>query len=50
MVEVSNSGQFVATIILWPAARNAPTNPTLISGTHELERGQIPRNTPPTST
>ena len=36
-VEVSNSGQFVATIILWPAARNAVTNPTLIPGTHTLD-------------
>ena len=38
-VEVSNSGQFVATITLWPdPAYNPtnPTNPTLISGTHEL--------------
>lgn len=33
-VEVSNSGQFVATIILWPAVDGA--NPTLIPGTHEL--------------
>ena len=33
-VEVSNSGQFVATIILWPAS--AGSNPTLIPGTHEL--------------
>ena len=36
-VEVSNSGQFVATVILWPADRNAITNPTLIPGTHMLE-------------
>ena len=36
-VEVSNSGQFVTTIILWPAERNAATNPTLIAGTHNLE-------------
>ena len=36
-VEVSNSGQFVATVILWPADRNAITNPTLIPGTHTLE-------------
>ena len=38
-VEVSNSGQFVATIVLWPAPRadgTMPTNPTLIPGTHEL--------------
>ena len=38
-VEVSNSGQFVATIVLWPALRadgTMPTNPTLIPGTHEL--------------
>ena len=34
-VEVSNSGQFVATIILWPASDNV-TNPTLIPGTHML--------------
>ena len=33
-VEVSNSGQFVATIILWPAGDE--TNPTLIPGTHRL--------------
>ena len=33
-VEVSNSGQFVATIVLWPAASGS--NPTLIPGTHEL--------------
>ena len=36
-VEVSNSGQFVATVILWPAERDAATNPTLITGTHILE-------------
>ena len=37
-VEVSNSGQFVATITLWPAPTNEqnPTNPTLIAGSHEL--------------
>ena len=34
-VEVSNSGQFVATITLWPDDKDA-TNPTLISGSHEL--------------
>ena len=34
-VLVSNSGQFVATIILWPVAGQT-TNPTLIPGTHEL--------------
>ena len=34
-VEVSNSGQFVATIILWPAGAGG-TNPSLIPGTHEL--------------
>ena len=34
-VEVSNSGQFVATIILWPAMGGG-TNPALIPGTHEL--------------
>ena len=34
-VEVSNSGQFVATIILWPATSGG-TNPALIPGTHEL--------------
>ena len=33
-VEVSNSGQFVATITLWQAEGTA--NPTLIPGTHEL--------------
>ena len=33
-VEVSNSGQFVATIILWPASSGS--NPTLIPGVHEL--------------
>ena len=34
-VEVSNSGQFVATITLWPEDQSA-ANPTLISGSHEL--------------
>ena len=34
-VEVSNSGQFVATITLWPNDQNT-TNPTLIAGSHEL--------------
>ena len=34
-VEVSNSGQFVATITLWPNDQSA-TNPTLIAGSHEL--------------
>ncbi len=34
-VEVSNSGQFVATVILWPVDDDS-TNPTLIPGTHEL--------------
>ena len=34
-VEVSNSGQFVATITLWPSDSNA-ANPTLISGSHQL--------------
>ena len=33
-VEVSNSGQFVATIVMWPD--ESGTNPTLIPGTHEL--------------
>ena len=33
-VEVSNSGQFVATIVMWPGVSG--TNPTLIPGTHEL--------------
>ena len=33
-VEVSNSGQFVATIVLWPNASGS--NPTLIPGTHKL--------------
>ena len=40
-VEVSNSGQFVATVTLWPFDSNLndnirPDNPTLISGTHTL--------------
>ena len=35
-VEVSNSGQFVATITIWPAVRNSD-NPTLISGSHTLD-------------
>ena len=35
-VEVSNSGQFVATVILWPAAQNPQSNPALIPGTHRL--------------
>ena len=34
-VEVSNSGQFVATITLWPRSDQS-TNPTLIAGSHEL--------------
>ncbi len=34
-VEVSNSGQFVATITLWPSSDKS-TNPTLIPGSHEL--------------
>ena len=34
-VEVSNSGQFVSTITLWPHDQSA-TNPTLIAGSHEL--------------
>ena len=34
-VEVSNSGQFVATITLWPHDQSA-ANPTLIAGSHEL--------------
>ena len=33
-VEVSNSGQFVATVTLWQASGSA--NPTLIPGVHEL--------------
>ena len=33
-VEVSNSGQFVATIVLWPDSSGS--NPTLIPGVHEL--------------
>ena len=33
-VEVSNAGQFVATVTLWP--ENAGDNPTLISGSHTL--------------
>ena len=35
-VEVSNSGQFVATITIWPAVRTSD-NPTLISGSHTLD-------------
>ena len=35
-VEVSNSGQFVATITMWPEDTDAD-NPTLISGTHTLD-------------
>ena len=35
-VEVSNSGQFVATITMWPEGTVAD-NPTLISGTHKLD-------------
>ena len=34
-VQVSNSGQFVATITLWPDNLN-DTNPTLVAGTHRL--------------
>ena len=34
-VEVSNSGQFVATITLWPRDLDS-SNPTLTSGSHEL--------------
>ena len=37
-MEVSNSGQFVATITMWPEDTSEGTdNPTLISGTHTLE-------------
>ena len=37
-VEVSNSGQFVATITIWPYDTSASAdNPTLISGTHTLD-------------
>ena len=37
-VEVSNSGQFVATITMWPQDTRVGTdNPTLISGTHTLD-------------
>ena len=37
-VEVSNSGQFVATITIWPEdTREGADNPTLISGTHALD-------------
>ena len=37
-VEVSNSGQFVATITLWPYdTRASADNPTLISGSHTLD-------------
>ena len=35
MVEVSNSGQFVVTILMWGAGSN-DANPVLIPGTHEL--------------
>ena len=40
-VEVSNSGQFVATVTVWPFDPNpsdqiTPDNPTLIAGTHTL--------------
>ena len=35
-VEVSNSGQFVATVTLWPADPDNVDNPTLISGSHTL--------------
>ena len=35
-VEVSNSGQFVATITLWPINRSS-SNPTLVAGSHKLE-------------
>ena len=37
-VEVSNSGQFVATITIWPQDTGpGADNPTLISGTHTLD-------------
>ena len=37
-VEVSNSGQFVATITIWPHDTSASAdNPTLISGSHTLD-------------
>ena len=37
-VEVSNSGQFVATITIWPQDTSVGAdNPTLISGTHTLD-------------
>ena len=38
VVDVSNSGQFVASVVLWPApgAANA-SNPTLIAGTHTID-------------
>ena len=50
-VEVSNSGQFVATIILWPADPKAPTNPGLISPARtELSVEDSHEYTPPTST
>ena len=35
-VEVSNSGQFVATLILWPYGKDPASNPSLIPGTHKL--------------
>ena len=34
MVKVSNGGQFVATVYLWPDS--AGTNPTLVTGTHTI--------------
>ena len=35
MVEISNAGQFVASVVLWPEGRG--TNPTLIAGTHTIK-------------
>ena len=34
-VQVSNSGQFVATVTLWPKSKT-DSNPTLIAGTHRM--------------
>ncbi len=36
VVEVSNTGQFTATVYVWPASDNS-FNPTLISGTHTIQ-------------
>ena len=36
-VEVSSAGQFVASVILWPADDDRGSNPTLIAGTHTID-------------